>query len=110
MISTVRTMVYSILLVAVCWAQGSPRAQQTATKAEKPITLHLTPVETVAAPSEVATNFSDLTCDSDGTTYFGSETAGIAGIRKLNRKGELVAVYQPDANPDVKVLGAGFLP
>jgi hypothetical protein len=69
--------------------------------------LHLTPIESVLAKSEVATGFADLGCDSDGNLYLGLDSPGAPAIRKLNSKGELVAVFQPFANPDINVLGTG---
>jgi len=69
--------------------------------------LHLTPVETTTAPSEVARGFAGLACDGDGNIYLGSDSPAVPGIRKLNPKGELVALFQPSANPDIKLGVAG---
>lgn len=104
------------VLVAIvsigCGAQSSPAgapqpvpAKEQQTK-QLSSTLHLTPVETITAPSEVAAGFAQLGCDSDGNLYLGSDSPA-PGVRKLNTKGELVALFQPDANPDVKVWGSG---
>ena len=80
---------------------------------EKPIKnnnqLHLTAINTIVAPSEVASGLGGggLQCDGDGNIYLESDSAKYPGIRKLNSKGELVAFFKPDTNPDVKVEFAG---
>jgi hypothetical protein len=75
---------------------------------KKPSALHLTAVQTVVAQSEVASSFVEpLWCDGDGNLYLSSDEAA-AAIRKLSAKGERVALYQPIANPDVKVGSTGY--
>jgi hypothetical protein len=69
--------------------------------------LHLTPVATISAKSEVATGFADLTCDEDANLYLGLEDTGATAIRKLDSAGELKATFKPYANPDVQVYGVG---
>jgi len=104
---------FPVCLIALvsfgCWGQSSPAgtAQPSPIKETMPASiLHLTPVETTTAPAEVATGFTDLACDSDGNLYLASDVPSSA-IRKLNAKGELVAIFQADANPDIKVWGSG---
>jgi len=108
------------------WAQSSspdsPKANtqkpdtkeaQPAPEEEKPVKnnnpLHLTTVNTIVAPSETASGLGGggLQCDGDGNIYLESDSAKYPGIRKLNSKGELVATFKPDTNPDVKVEFAG---
>jgi hypothetical protein len=100
-----RFLLFSITFFgAASWAQSSAAGQTSSAKsAKKSVTLHLTPVETVVAPSEVAASFVEpLSCDEDGNLFLGSDEPA-AAIRKLSPKGERVAVFQPIANPDVKV-------
>jgi len=73
----------------------------------KSLTLHLTP-GSVVAQSEMASSFVEpLWCDQDGNVYLASDELATA-IRKLNAKGERVALYQPIANPDIKVGSTGY--
>jgi hypothetical protein len=56
----------------------------------------------------VANSFDlPITCDNDGNLYLQSEQFGTSGIRKLNAKGERVALFQPNANPEMKIIGVG---
>lgn len=103
-----RALLSFIVLSAGCWAQSTGEANQSRVKdAEQPVRLRLTPVETILAPAEVATGFAELVCDGDGNLYLGSDSPDDAIIRKLSPKGELVTLYQPNANPDIKVSPAG---
>jgi len=110
----VRGVMFSMLLCASCWAQshaaGNPQ-QMLANNDEEGVTesrsLRLMPVETILAPTEVARGLGDLSCDSDGNLYLGSDSPAIPGIRKLGPRGELLATFAPTDNPDVKVGGAG---
>jgi hypothetical protein len=58
-------------------------------------------IETVKVPSETAEVFAHPTCDSDGNLYFRTDPDGVAGIRKLNGKGERMALFQA-TSPNVK--------
>jgi hypothetical protein len=51
---------------------------------------------------------SPLVCDGDGNLYLGSDDYAVPGIRKITPKGELTVLYQPGANPDVKVGAVGY--
>ena len=94
-----------------CSAQSfSPSKGQPGTKTETkpPPTGHLVPVGTVVAPTEVASSFDlPIKCDTDGNLYLQSEHFGASGIRKLNDKGERIALFQPNANPEMKIIGVG---
>lgn len=118
-----------MVLVAGCWALSSD-AQQLATKeaqkaeakqlaantkaidhsvkiADKSPRLHLSPVETISSKSEFATSFSDLNCDSDGNLYLGPLRPGSTAVRKLNSKGDLIALFEPtSADSNIPVMGA----
>lgn len=121
----------SLVLCAVCWAQSSADTQQpAATEVSKatvkdaaqpvakevaapdtkgvtqPSKIRLTAVESIVSKTETATGFADLSCDSDGNLYLGAASQGDA-IRKINSKGELLASFKPDANPDIEVYGVG---
>jgi hypothetical protein len=63
-------------------------------------------VETFVSRAETASGFADLSCDGDGNLYLGAASQGDA-IRKINSKGELVALFKPGANPDIEIRGAG---
>src|SRR5260370_323250 len=92
-----------------CWAQSHDGAQPLplSTNEKSPLTGHLTPVET-SVTGEVATGFAGpFVCDGDGNLYLGSESTGVRAIRKLNPKGELVALFDPSSNPDVQVQVTG---
>ena len=121
----------SLLLCAFCWTQSSPGVQPPSAKKDssKPIAkdvmqpstsdagtsgrkgvgspvIHLTAVENVISKTETATGFTELSCDGDGNVFLGPADNGDA-IRKINAKGELVASFTPEANPEVKVYGVG---
>jgi len=120
-----RTLLVVLILTSLCcWGQSpasaspepTPKAPTGVTMPEPAkedklpsSTLHLTPLEVVTS-SEVATGFlGPFVCDDDGNLYLRSESAGVTAIRKLNAKGERVAIYEPGTNPDVKVgLTASF--
>jgi len=94
-------------------AQSEPKPEQkSATKAitpkgpslKNPVAGHLVRVQTITTPSEVAqVFFPPLRCDSDGNYYFPTEVVGAPVIHKLNPRGQKVASFRPDANPDLKV-------
>jgi len=99
-----------IAIVSICCgAQSSPAGAPQPVPAKEQETkqpssaLHLTTVETITAPAEMARGFAEFACDSDGNIYVGSESAASPGVRKLNPKGQLVTVFEPGANPDVKL-------
>ncbi len=50
--------------------------------------------------------FGSVKCDGDGNVFFLSDTAGVSGIHKLNRKGERLAIFEADSNPDLKIDSA----
>jgi len=69
---------------------------------------HLTPVDTVVSPSELASSFDQpFTCDKDGNLYLQSERFGVSGVRKINPKGERTVLFQPSANPEFRLDGVG---
>jgi len=51
----------------------------------------------------VSVFYPPLKCDSDGNLYLRTEVGGVYGIHKLSPKGEKVAVFEADSNPDLKV-------
>lgn len=114
-----------------CWAQSSTGVQSPsskndspkpiATRVRQPIAsaaggsdgkevsspvIYLTAVENVISKTETGGLFAELSCDREGDVYLGPARNGDA-IRKINAKGELVASFTPEANPDVKVYGVG---
>lgn len=91
------------------WAQSSTGTTSVSSRnSEKEPALHLTPLEVVVS-SEIASSFlGPFVCDSAGSLYLRSESAGVTAIRKLNAKGERVALYEPASNPDVKVGNTGY--
>lgn len=97
------------LFTSVGWAQSSAVMVKSSAKEVKKLpSLHLTPVDSVVAQSEVASSFVEpMSCDQDGNVYLASDET-VAAIRKLNPKGERVALYQPIANPDLKVGSTGY--
>jgi hypothetical protein len=103
-----RTSLVPLVLSALpCLAQTSSGSEPPSpAQDEKSITRHLTPVENTVS-SETATGFGGpYACDGDGNLYLRSEPAA-GSIRKLNSKGERVALYQIRGNPDVEVDTAG---
>jgi hypothetical protein len=96
------------LLLSFGWAQSAANLQQDLSSKEDPRSmLHLTPLETVVS-AEVASAFlGPFVCDGDGNLYLHSESAGVTAIRKLNPKGERTALFEPAANPDVKISVTG---
>jgi hypothetical protein len=95
--------------LANCRAQASSAPKAVAKKVDKQLTTgHLTPVETIVSPSELASGFDQpFTCDNDGNLYLQSERFGVSGVRKLNPKGERTVLFQPSANPDFRLDGVG---
>ena len=106
---TLRIVVPLLLFSAVSWPQATKSARTPAAADGKTVkTLHLSPVDSVIAKSEVASSFvQPLFCDDDGNLYLSSDERA-AAIRKLSSKGERVALFQPTANPDVKVSNTGY--
>jgi hypothetical protein len=97
------------LFASTGWAQSSAVMVKSSAKDVKETPrLHLTPVDSVVVPSEVASGFVEpLSCDQNGSVYLASDETP-ASIRKLNAKGERLALYQPIANPDIKVASTGY--
>ena len=107
---TICLLLVSLTMFALhCWTQSSTTTTPVSSKnGEKGPSLHLTPMEVVVS-SEVASAFlGPFVCDSDGNLYLRSESAGVTAIRKLNIKGERVALFEPSSNPDVKVERTGY--
>lgn len=111
-----------LVLSVGSWAQSSKTSQQEQLKKTPPPAgqeamtggkqpepkslLRLTAVETTVAKKEIAFGVSDLACDDDGNIYLGNDNAG-GPIRKLNAKGELVNLFDLNADPEVQVYGDG---
>jgi|SRR5579859_3638174 len=110
-----------LLCFFLCWMQVSAFGQhdssyEKASSYKKdssnknevpPLAPRLTPVETVVS-AETATGFGGpYACDDDGDIYLRIGSPG-SPIRKLNPKGERVALFQTDANPDLEVGVAGY--
>ena len=124
----------TLLLCAVCWSQSSAAPKSSAARdvsqpavkdvaqpvageaakdaktsgakeATPPSNIRLAVVERVVSKTETATGFSELSCDSDGNVYLGRADGD--AIHKINAKGELAASFNPEANPDIDVLGVG---
>lgn len=111
-------LVSALLLTIITWAYSPAQVASTSDKsnvgtptvsenAPASTEHYLTTAETITAPAEAATGFTKLDCDADGNLYLGAESPGALAIRKLNPKGERIAVYEPGANPDVKIWNAG---
>lgn len=102
------TVCIVISTILLCNAQ-SFKSSSKQNSAQKVATGNLVPVQTIEARSEAASTFSDpLNCDADGNLYLQSDDSGVSGVRKLNAKGERVALFQPNANPDLKVDSVGY--
>jgi hypothetical protein len=97
-------------IVCTCDAQSSGAPGKLSSRPEKGhASGYLVPTHTVAAGSEMATSFSHpLICDGDGNLYLQSDNYGVSGVRKLNAKAERVALFQPNANADLKIDGVGY--
>ena len=78
-----------------CRAQTPSIPKAGAKKVDKESTTgHLTPVETVVAPSELANGFDQpFTCDNHGNLYLQSERFGVSGVRKIKAKGERTVLF-----------------
>ena len=72
-----------------CQALGAGAPKAVAKKVDQQSTSgHLTPVETIVAPSELASGFDEpLTCDNDGNLYLQSEHFGVSGVSKAEFQG-----------------------
>jgi hypothetical protein len=100
----------SLVTPVICRAQASSVPKAAVKKVDKQSTSgHLVPVETVAAPSELANGFGQpFTCDNEGNLYLQSERFGLSGVRKINAKGERTVLFQPSANPEFRLDGVGY--
>ncbi len=68
---------------------------------------HFARVRTITSPTEMANTFVNaLQCDGDGNVYFRADVDGTSGIHKLNNKAERVALFEPNANADLKIDAA----
>jgi hypothetical protein len=86
-------------------AQPKPEKKK---KAGEPPVGHLVRAREIPIPSEIATSIAvPLACDGDGNIFLQTENSGVSGVRKLSPKGERLAVFQPSANPDLKLDGVG---
>jgi hypothetical protein len=72
----------SLVTPVICRAQASSVPKAAVKKVDKQSTSgHLVPVETVAAPSELANGFGQpFTCDNEGNLYLQSERFGVSGV------------------------------
>src|ERR1700761_5339322 len=108
------------------WAQSPDGPQKTeqakdeikAKPAEdaNPVTpntpLQINASKTTISPTELADGLGGggLQCDADGNIYVESESMLQPSVRELNSAGELLAIFKPDTNPDVKVeFGGNFV-
>jgi len=109
---SIRLLSVVSVLSALAIAQGVPKVQEqspmkAASRSEalvkKPGDGHLVRIQSITTPSEMVTFFyPPLRCDGDGNLYFPTELVGAPAIRKLNPKGERVAVFQANQDPDLK--------
>jgi hypothetical protein len=104
-----RILLYVVasVLVSNCLAQSSgPNAEEKKGSAgTHQRARHLTLASTTKVASEPAGAFLDpLKCDGDGNLYLRVYADAVPGIRKLNSKGERIAVFQPNIAPsDLKI-------
>jgi hypothetical protein len=80
---------------------GQPKEVSGIKKHKELTGNRLTMVQTIEAPSEMATGFGRVQCDEDGNIYFDLDGAA---MRKLSPKGERLALFQANANPDMPVI------
>jgi hypothetical protein len=91
-----------LLLVGGCLAQSTK--QPNVGKDVALATSHLDVVETVTMPTELASTFAaPFRCDSDGNFYLMTSFDAESGIRKLTKKGELLALYLASTATDPKI-------
>jgi hypothetical protein len=102
-------LIFVVLLPVTLWGQASAApAQHGASKNDAKGLPKLTVVRTVRAESEVATSFvPPLRCDSEGNLYLMNDPYGVNGIRKLNAKGERLALFTSSIRQDMKLDLAG---
>jgi hypothetical protein len=99
------------LACSASWGQSSSPSSPSASKGTtknsahaSSLEGHLAVVQTVEAPAETIGTVGDLTCDHDGYIYLGTaDPYAPDAVHKLNSKGEKVASFQSDANPDLKI-------
>jgi hypothetical protein len=81
---------------------------QAGAPARHPADGHLTRVQTLTT-SEVTNAFRPpMICDPDGNVYLSTDPVGVSGIRKLNEKGERIALFETSANHDLKVDAVAY--
>jgi len=103
-----RSALIPVLLCASCWSQSDAAAgkpQQISASNAVSGSPHLMPIETTLAPTEVARGLGELSCDSDGNLYLGSDSPATPGIRKLSPGGGLLATFVPANNSGVSKAG-----
>ena len=104
----------SVALSGLIWLSANPMcsAQTTAAskKGESPSQHPQLALKTkVEVKSEMAQFFVDpLKCDEDGNLYLMTKMDAITGIRKLNAKGERLAVLVASPAADLKLKVAGY--
>jgi len=104
------------LIAALAPGQG-PAVPQSAdeessvaqSQAAKRVDGHLVRTGVVNSPTEMLTTFMrPLRCDAAGNFYLQTDASNPA-IRKINPKGERIALFRPAANPTLKIdAAAGF--
>lgn len=108
--------------LVICWAlsalsvaqsvtdPSAPRVTQRAqAESHKPPDAHLVRVQTITAPGEFATTFfRPFRCDSEGDVYVRTDSGGVEAVHKLNSKGEKIALFEANANPDLKIDAARY--
>lgn len=90
-----------MLFVGTSMAQSSaPNGRSQHATADGRLDL----VETTKIPTEVAATIAGpLRCDGDGNLYFMTDYDGETGIRKINKKGELLASFLASTAADPKI-------
>jgi hypothetical protein len=96
------------LIAVLALGQAPPqladkKASGTQSGVAKRVDGHLVRTGVITAPTEILTTFMrPLRCDADGNFYLQTDATNPA-IRKINARGERVAVFRPAENPDLKI-------
>lgn len=105
------TLCVCLLFFGTVWGKTSSDQKTTLEPGKKQASSlgHLVATQKIALASEVAGTVDEpLTCDDDGNIYLQSEHHGVSGVRKLSPKSDRLALFQPNANPDLQIDLVGY--
>jgi len=93
-----------LLSVTLSPASSAGQSSQKTNNVKDSPAKYLVGTQTIPVPSEGSIHLLwPLQCDGDGNLYLHSDQWGVSGIRKLNKRGERLAVFQPKFDPEFTI-------